>query len=284
MINLTNIFQSYILKIGPIYRERCKFLDYFLIHNTIVHNMRIFTLLFLLCFISLTTSCGRLAERFGGVPAHKCCGKRNPRIPKGEEEYVQEATRIMITYAEKIRKPMRFHLEHSYVYHDEIARKIDGFRMEFISQDIVEVREAREALVDLVEGFLEDVNSDPILAKNLPRPITPSDLEIYINYESYWTLYGDPLYVGWTLLQDGTAFYYAGDIKNRRIDYWHSRVEPYYKSYQTVAFSREAKNTEAFNNRQEGANKRESKVIGLQEMLYRDDIDANDLEHPYQHH
>lgn len=148
-----------------------------------------------------------------------------------------ELSRVVIDYTTKLYHDRHLRLEHSYVYYDDEIKKI---RLEFITQDILELKEARDLLVDVVEGFLERLDQDWIVSSELSDPFTADNLNIYINLESYWGLYGDPFYVGWIVLERGLAFYYAFDVKDNKIDWWHSRVEPYYKSHQYVVFEREA--------------------------------------------
>lgn len=182
------------------------------------------------------TACGRSWCMFSSR-MDVLLGRRT--VVEGEPDFVEHATRAMISYATTLQHDKHLHLEHSLVYYnkDEI---ITGFRMDFICQDILEVRQGREKLVDVVQGFLDHINEDPFLCEHLNGGITAYNLNININYEAYWGLYGDPKILGWTLLQDGMVYFYANDVKNREFTWWNSRVEPYYKSLQIVLFSREA--------------------------------------------
>ena len=52
--------------------------------------------------------------------------------------------------------------------------------------DVMELCDARELIVDVVEGLLLELNRNPILAcQFLHYPLTPSDLEIYIRFKVF---------------------------------------------------------------------------------------------------
>lgn len=84
----------------------------------------------------------------------------------GEGEWVQkidgsEVTHAIQQYTTYLRHVKRLRLEDSGVfYHDSIHT----LRLEFVSMDVMELCEARELLVDVVEGLLFDLNRNPILA------------------------------------------------------------------------------------------------------------------------
>jgi hypothetical protein len=118
---------------------------------------------------------------------------------------------------------------------------INSIRMEFICMDLLEVREARMLLVDLVEGLLTELNQNPILGPEfITYPLSPGQLEIYIDMQSYYGIYIDPYYVGWIKLEKDTAYYYAFDQKIDGLNYWDYRIEPYSKSRELVVQERAA--------------------------------------------
>lgn len=153
---------------------------------------------------------------------------------------VEELSRTVIHYATKLSVDKRLSFEDSRVYYTDCSEKI---RLVFASQDILEIKQARRLLVDVVEGLLLAINNNPIIAADLcENPFTSNNLEIYINFESFYCEYVDPFYVGWIQLDDGMACYYLATQKDMWLDQWHSRFEPYYKSAQFVRFEREAEN------------------------------------------
>lgn len=147
------------------------------------------------------------------------------------------ATEIILSYATELQHTKFLRLEYSWVYFDH---DIGSIHLEFSTQNIMEVREARQMLVDVVDGLLTQWNNDPIIAAQIEKPFTERDVNIYINLESFWGFYGDPFYVGWLVLEDGITYLYAYDTKDRLINYWHSRVEPFFKSRQYVRIERAA--------------------------------------------
>lgn len=127
----------------------------------------------------------------------------------------------------ELKYERRLHLENA-MY----CSGIDGpmIRLEFITQNIMELCEARELLVDVVERFLFRLNSNYIDPDLRPEPFTSDNLEIYINFESFYVLYVDRFYIGWVVLEDGECYYYASNLKNHKLDFWGAHQEPYFKS------------------------------------------------------
>lgn len=149
-----------------------------------------------------------------------------------------EITHAIQHYLAYLRHEKHLRLEDSGVYYNHT---INTVRMEFISQDVLEVREARMLLVDVVEGLLAELNKNSILAPQFIQfPLAPENLEIYINFESFHGLYVDPYYVGWMKLEHGTSFFYAFDLKVTNLNFWDFRIEPYFKSREFVIYEREA--------------------------------------------
>ena len=113
--------------------------------------------------------------------------------------------------------------------------------MEFTSQDVLEVREARFLIVDLVEGLLAELNRNPIIAPQLATyPLTDEYLEICIEFESFHGRYVDPYYVGRLTLVDGQVTFNAFDFKAPNRNKWNFRTEPYAKSREFTVYEREA--------------------------------------------
>ncbi len=137
-----------------------------------------------------------------------------------------------------LRHAKHLRLEDSKVYYDDT---INAIHMEFLSQDVLEIREARMILVDLVEGLLAELNRNPILgAEFIQYPLNEGNLEIYINFESFHGLFVDPYYVSYIKLEDGEAKFYAFDNKYNGVNLWDYRIEPYFKSREFVIFERES--------------------------------------------
>lgn len=113
-------------------------------------------------------------------------------------------------------------------------------RFDFTSQDIIEMCPARELLVDVAENILERVNMAGFGSQIQPYPFTADQLEIYIDFESFYGVYCDPTYIGWIVLEEGMSYFYDFEVKDRSQDYWRARREPYAKSLSFVRLKREA--------------------------------------------
>ncbi len=156
---------------------------------------------------------------------------------------------VVLPYAITLQHDKKLRFEESSVTYGGQGTYIEKLRIYFSSQSILELREARGLLVDVVEGLLDNLNNDSILAG---YPISSENLDICIKFESFLGFYVDPLYIHWITLQDNTSFFYAFDLTNEfsrkpllsaydaQSECWHDRVEPYYMSSQIVAIERAA--------------------------------------------
>lgn len=181
-------------------------------------------ILSLLCFLFL---CGCTASKAPSIPVKI--------VDSDEMTWIVEK----ITARWKHREHQRLKLEHSQLHYNLVG--ITRLNLEFSSQEILEVCEARDLLVDLVEEFLFEINTNPIISDELASvPFTPDLLDIEISFESFHGIYVDPYYIGCVTLTDGMARYQAFDVKDRRWYSWHSQVEPYTKSREVSLLGRAA--------------------------------------------
>jgi hypothetical protein len=165
-----------------------------------------------------------------------------PHVVKTSPVNAEEMTWIVMETVTKFEHERRLRLEHSRAMY--VDGTVAGLQLEFSTQEILEVKEARELLVDLVEFLILDINTNPIVSEELiAYPFTAGGLNIEINFESFLVEYVDPYYVGCVRLDKGMAYYYAGDVKDTQLYRWHSRVEPYAKSLEVVRLSRAAEET-----------------------------------------
>ncbi len=149
-----------------------------------------------------------------------------------------EATHAIQHYVTYLRHAKRLRLEDSGVYYHD---SIHTVRMEFVSMDVMELCEARELIVDVVEGLLLELNKNPILAPQfLNYPLTAADLEIYIRFESFEIQFVDDYYMAWLSLEGDLVKFYAGTINQQGENIWDYRVEPYFKSREIVLYGRES--------------------------------------------
>lgn len=138
----------------------------------------------------------------------------------------------------KFAHERRLKLENSLVYYDGCVTKI---RLDFSTMALLELCEARELLVDIVEDFLKRINSDSIITSRLcDRYLTPDHLQIEIDFKSWMGKLMDLDYIGWVSLKGGCASYYAFDMRTNQLDWWHRRSESYPESRAVVINMREA--------------------------------------------
>lgn len=153
----------------------------------------------------------------GGAPA-----------PMGADHL--DVSKAVIVYSTFLKHDKHLHLQDGCLI-DEAPGPV--LHLEYISQDNLELGQARDLLVDTVEGLLD------ALAKETDFPATAMNLDLYIDFESYQGRYVDPYYVGYIWLENGIAHFYAFDTKDNELDFWHSRTESYYKSVKFVEYHRE---------------------------------------------
>ncbi len=173
-----------------------------------------------------------------------CCCSTCDDDPLGEQNPLSqkinstEVDWIAQKLAVKWNKELHLHLEDSNVYY---GNNIHTLRFEFTTMSILTIKEAREMIVDVVEGILRGVNTSPIVAAELQAyPFTSENLEIYIDFKSFYNTYVDPYKVGFISLEDGEVKFWASDVKDNRLYGWHYRIEPYFKSRELVQLGRAA--------------------------------------------
>ncbi len=154
---------------------------------------------------------------------------------------------VVLPYAIELQHDKKLHLEESVAYYGGDGNYIEKMKLSFTSQSILELREARDLLVDVADGLIDSLNNDPELGPLISTyPLSTDNLDICIKFESYHGLYVDKAYVHWMTLQEGRSFFYAFDLTNEfhiwdiGAECWHERVEPFYKSRQIVTIQRAA--------------------------------------------
>jgi len=169
------------------------------------------------------------------------CVKPNPEFSVDDRVLIFDNTddmsQLIWGYATELKYEKHLRLEQSYVISGENHSTI---HIEFSTQDILELCEARQLLVDVVEGLLDRVNNSAVAFSLEPDPFTADHLEIYIDFESYYGLWTDPFYIGWVALEGGMSYFYAFTLKYKDLDFWHSRYEPYFQSKSFALFQRAA--------------------------------------------
>lgn len=152
-----------------------------------------------------------------------------------------ELSRIVINFGTKMKIDKHLELEDSFASYDDAIFKIC---LQFTSQRLLTVYDARLLMVEVVEELLYRLNNNTIISFELDHfPFTASDLDVKISFESFYGRYVDELYIGMAWLQGGCVHFYAFDRKDASyngIDWDHHRFEPYSKSRQLALIKRQA--------------------------------------------
>ena len=163
-----------------------------------------------------------------------CCWQ----APIGGVVHTEEITNIIQDYQLELETRYRLHLLDANVYYDPY---IDTIALKFVSEDIIEMSDARKLIVDVVEGLLAKLNQNIIVGPQFKEyPFSSGDLEIYITFDSFYGRFVDPYYMMWICLEDDIVHYYLFDTKNQDKNTWHYRREAYYKSREIVVYQRDA--------------------------------------------
>jgi hypothetical protein len=153
----------------------------------------------------------------------------------------EELSRIIINFSTKMKIDKHLELEDSWAAYDDYILKLC---LNYSSQRLLTVYDARLLMVELVEELLYRLNNNMIISFELDHfPFTARDLDVKINFESFYGRYVDELYVGMAWLQAGCVHFYAFDRKDptyNGIDWDHHRFEPYSKSRELALIKRQA--------------------------------------------
>lgn len=146
---------------------------------------------------------------------------------KGFVDY-EDTTRNILRYCLALKRSHRLELKNSRIMYDEFLNKV---WLEFETQVMIKVPEAREMLVDVVEGLLDVLNNDPYLASESEDFVfTYENVDIDIRFGSFYSRYIDPTEMGMIVLQDGLCYYQAYDVIIADSPCFHEQVESYPKS------------------------------------------------------
>jgi hypothetical protein len=153
----------------------------------------------------------------------------------------EELSRIVINFSTKMKIEKHLELEDSWAAYDDYITKIC---LQYTSQRLLTVYDARLLMVELVEELLYRLNNNTIISFELDHfPFTARDLDVKISFESFYGRYIDEQYVGLVWLQAGCVDFYAFDRKDKSlngIDWDHHRFEPYSKSRELALIKKEA--------------------------------------------
>jgi hypothetical protein len=153
----------------------------------------------------------------------------------------EELSRIVINFSTKMKIDKHLELEDSWAAYDDYIIKMC---LRYTSQRLLTVYDARLLMVELVEELLYRLNNNSVISFELDHfPFTADDLDIRINFESFYGRWIDEQYVGLAWLQAGCVHFYAFDRKDpslNGIDWDHDRFEPYTKSRELALIKKQA--------------------------------------------
>lgn len=173
-----------------------------------------------------------------------CCGWRGSdkvyeeHFEKPTEEQLEELNYpglvdVIFGYAVELKYKKQMLLKQSCAVFDS---KLERVRLRFAVQHLLELQEGRKMLVELVEGLLDRINNHVgIHACHANRRFTADDLEIVIEFESFFSLFVDPTYMGRIDMRDGEVVFSDASIYNKSYDSWGCKREPYLLTRQLVA-------------------------------------------------
>lgn len=154
----------------------------------------------------------------------------------------QEVTAIVQGLSVNFKHSHHLYLDHAYTYYNDAG--IQTIQLQYHTQMLVDVCDARKLIIDLSGFLLSALNQNPFLLPEFAHGFfSPYNLEIYIEFESYYLRYVDPYYIKWICMEDGMISYYAADLDDNDKSCWHVRRESYPTSHDIVLYQRIAENT-----------------------------------------
>ncbi|MBS4166017.1 Uncharacterized protein NEOC65_001094 [Neochlamydia sp. AcF65] len=156
------------------------------------------------------------------------------------KDYSSDAfTRAAIRQATRLAHQHRWYLDDAWAYYNS-TDSVHRLCLNFRTQNILELYQARAQLVDVVEELLQNLKSNPQTSSRLAPNFSAGNLLIRVDFQSFWGIYGDPKYVGWMALENGMVYYYDFDVKDKQNDQWCNRIETYNKSKEIALIEKEA--------------------------------------------
>ncbi len=205
-------------------------------------HSHLFTTLTLLCLAALSLTSCSLFDRYPS----ECYGPESQSFKTSAEEISKMSevidsspvTSAIQIFSIEMEKKHKVHLEHAKTFYDDGISKI---QLEFSSQNIIDLCEARKLIVDMTETFLAKINRNPLISMDLKNyPFSANSLELYITFESYFGKYIDPNYIHWICMEDNLVDYYLFDLIDPLTNKWKSRHESYPTSREIAVFQQEA--------------------------------------------
>lgn len=156
---------------------------------------------------------------------------RNDEVPEEkppETNWLPQRRTVSVDDIVRYTVPLK-HDKHLYLEDSQVCNGGELIKLSFRSQQSLELCEARQLIVDVVEGFLTQLNG-----KQTYTDFNPSNLKVTIDFQSFHGAYIDRSYIGWLVMEKELTYYYAFDIKCSQLSVKHTftdgfrmRVEPY---------------------------------------------------------
>lgn len=135
---------------------------------------------------------------------------------------------INVTYSHDLESELGLFLQDSYVTYDDFIEKSYLY---YRSERLLDMCQARDMIVYLVEGYLARINEHETLKSDLySYPFTADNLLIHIEFDSFYGEYIDRAYVGRVVIDNGCVYYYDYDGLCQP-ECWQSHSERYDQSY-----------------------------------------------------
>lgn len=161
--------------------------------------------------------------------------------------HCEEMTAVVQEASAEFKYNNGLFLQDAKTYYDD---GIHTVQLRYRSQNLIQMCEARELIVLVVETLLAKLNQDILLGPEFTNyPFTADNLEIYITFGSYFGRYVDYSYTSWIGLEDGGVTYYTFNLKDNRKNCWDSRRESYSKAREIVVYEKQAEQKYRENNR-----------------------------------
>lgn len=139
-----------------------------------------------------------------------------------------EVTAVVVRFSTQLKKSVDLTLETSCLWQNPY---IDKIYLDYSSQDLRDISNARKLLVSVVEGFVAAINEDSLLHYQAAHfPFSADDLVVQIHFESFFGKYVDPFYVERATLEDGMVQFYSFNAYNPNKEIWEYHDEPYWQS------------------------------------------------------
>ncbi len=140
---------------------------------------------------------------------------------------------IVVSYSDELERYKRLFLSDSRAFYDHY---VEFIWMKLRTQAVMDLYEARDLIVYVVEGLLERINMDPVVSRDLYNyPFDAKNLIIEIEFDSF-NQYIDARTIARVHMHENDVHYYASDALDPDTVWYHQRCEPYDKAYRFSKF------------------------------------------------